>query len=105
MASPMQVNTQDIENAAKTIRAAADKYQEDYIEIFNRFQQIDAVWDGEDNDVYNEKVMSFKQDFYAMVAFFERLIMHLNLSAAAYKTTESVVTVSAESLNKLKKLK
>lgn len=103
MASAMQANCSEIEASANTIRELADVYRTAYEEIFVQFRRVDQVWDGEDNEIYNEKVISFEKDFIEMTYFFERVIQHLKLTADMYKTVESSVAVDADSLNRLTK--
>lgn len=102
-ARQMAVNTAELERAAAQIRDLNETYTRAYEAVFEQFQFIDAAWDGDDNKVFNEHVLSFKKDFIEMTLFFERVVSHLMLSAQAYKLTESVTKGETADLNTIEK--
>lgn len=102
-ANQMAVDTSALERAAAQIRDLNETYTRAYEAVFEQFQFIDAAWDGDDNKVFNERVLSFKKDFIEMTLFFERVVSHLMLSAKAYKLTESGTKGETADLNTIEK--
>lgn len=102
-ANRMAVDTAALEGAATRIKDLNGVYTQAYEALFEQFQHIDLAWDGDDNKVFNERVLSFKKDFIEMTLFFERLTNHLMLSAKAYRMAEEVTRGETTDLNSLRK--
>ena len=96
----MTTSATDIERVAGEIKLLNEQYTDSYKLVFDSFRSIDSAWDGEDNQEFNERVMSFEKDFINMTAFFYRVENHLRLSAKAYLTTEAATSKAANKLAK-----
>lgn len=99
-ANGMKSDASQIEAVAKLIRENCEKYTVTYKDVFASFRLIDKAWNGDDNNSFNEKVMSFEKDFISMIAYFENVEGHLKHSAEVYKTVERVNKKSAQKLSK-----
>lgn len=96
----MSAKCTNIEESAKQIALLNEKYTSAYKSIFDSFRKIDDAWNGEDNDSYNERVMSFEKDFVSLTDYIERVEKHLKMSSNSYKLLESVNLKSAKKLPK-----
>ncbi|MCM1114552.1 MAG: WXG100 family type VII secretion target [Clostridium sp.] len=100
MPANFKVNTDQVDTARKAIKSNADKYKSAHEAVFTQFKNIDNAWDGDDNNEFNTRVESFKNDFTAMDTFLEKLVGFLDKVSADYKQAESETLTKAKTLAK-----
>ena len=66
--------------------------------MFNQFTKIDAAWEGDDNQEFHDRVITFKNDFEAMDTFFEKLVAFLEKASKDYKQAETDTKAEAQKL-------
>lgn len=94
----IKADTAQIASSAKKL----EEYIELYVEVYGQIEQLardlDATWDGEDNDKYNEQLGEFHGDFVDLKNKLDQYVQFLKDAATAYNTAQEDLEKTAGTL-------
>lgn len=93
------VTTAELETAAHSISLLADTYHENYEKIFTLVNDLkEASWQGNDNLVFTNQIMQFRNDFENMEHILRDYESFLKKTAEGYRTTQGYIKDGAAKL-------
>lgn len=98
MGNQLRVEPDVLDSTAQKISVQASDYETSYQKLFSEVDGMAAVWQGEDNLAFVERVNGFREDFQHMTALMREYSEFLKKSATSYRTTQQDVAAKARTL-------
>jgi WXG100 family type VII secretion target len=98
MARTITVDPAKLESVATSIESQATDYKKITDQLFTEVEGMSAAWQGADNIAFTTQISGFRDDFEAMTKLMRQFSEFLNISAKAYRETQSEVVTQAKRL-------
>lgn len=98
MGSTIKVDTAAITQAATKIEGYISSYESSYGKVNQLSSEVDATWDGTDNDKYKEQLEGFQNDFNELGSKLKEYVAFLKKAATEYETAQENLTKDAGKL-------
>lgn len=94
----IKVNTGDINKAAQYIEGYIEEYKGSYEKVYSICAEVDAKWDGTDNDKYKSRLEEFRNDFQDLEKKLEDYVDFLRTAVREYEEAQSKLASQASKL-------
>ena len=91
------VDTTYIASAKSRLESLKQEYSASWSKVMRLKDEVDATWDGTDNDTYNERLEGFRDDFTDLERKIEDYIRFLGTAKEKYDTAQSTLEQTAKS--------
>lgn len=97
MATRIVVDTTQIEATKKRVEGFKNDFHSSWTKVMKLKDEIDATWDGTDNDAFNTKVEGFRNDFTELETKIQDYIDFLTKAKTEYDNAQSTLEQKAKS--------
>ena len=92
------VDPSKLDDTAARVEASEADYERLYRSLYGEVDKLAGNWGGKDNAAFNDRIMSYEDDFKQISIIMKQYADFLKASARAYRETQDELTSAANKL-------